>query len=83
VTSIKARAPRGQDSQSSGDKLGWLYFLPAELVWGEASVNQTPAPSQPPAAPQRTLGRRSTDEDPPKHTGWNNVKVAVVCSEVF
>ena len=85
MTSIKARAPRGQDAQSSANKLGWLYLLPAELVWGEVSatsVNQTPAPSQPLATPQRTLGRRSTDEDPPKRTTWHNVKVTVVYSKV-
>ena len=86
ATSIKARAPRGQGAHHSGDKFGWLYPLPAELVWGEESDNHTPPPSQllvaPPAASQRKLGRRSTDEDPPKRSKWNNVKVTTVRLEV-
>jgi hypothetical protein len=78
LTSIKARAPRGQDVGSAGERVGWLYKLPKELIWGE-EPSQAPlavAGSQAPMPAKRALGRRTTDEDPPSQLGDSKAKFA-------
>ena len=83
VTSIKARAPRGQDARRSDDKLGWLYLLPAELTWGEGPGEEPAAATTigQAARPRRVLEHRTTDEDT-HHNKLCSTMSLLACSEV-